>query len=212
MLFPPLYPIIDTAVCRARGIAPLALAAACLRGGARVLQVRHKPAAADDGSQAFLELATELADRARAYGAMLIVNDRADIARLAGAGGVHVGQEDMPVDDVRRVLGTEATVGLSTHTEAQVDEALRTTATYVAVGPVFGTATKDTGYGPRGLGLVRYAGGRGTPIVAIGGVTLDNAASVIEAGASSVAVITDLLTGGDPEARVRAFRLALQDA
>jgi thiamine-phosphate pyrophosphorylase len=209
MLLPPLYPIIDTALCRARGIEPLALADACLRGGARLLQLRHKPVAAGDGSQAFLALATELAERARAYDAELIVNDRADIARLADAGGVHVGQEDMPVDDVRRVLGAEGIVGLSTHTEAQVDEALRTTATYVAVGPVFGTSTKDTGYAPRGLELVRYAARRGKPIVAIGGVTLDNAASVIEAGASSVAVITDILTGGDAEARVRAFLEAL---
>ena len=87
---------------------------------------------------------------------------------------------------------------------AQVDEALRTTANYVAVGPIFGTATKDTGYTARGLDLVRYAAGRGKPVVAIGGITLDNARSVLEAGATALAVITDLLQG-DPESRTRAF-------
>ena len=92
----------------------------------------------------------------------------------------------------------------------QVDEALRTAADYVAVGPVFGTATKDTGYSARGLELVGRAAGRGKPVVAIGGITLARAPEVIGAGAGSVAVITDLLSGGDPESRVREYIRALQ--
>jgi thiamine-phosphate pyrophosphorylase len=135
----------------------------------------------------------------------VIVNDRADICVMAGCAGVHVGQEDLTVDEVRRIVGDGAIVGLSTHNRDQIDAALATTATYVAVGPIYGTTTKDTGYDARGLELVRYAANRGKPIVAIGGITLERALAVLQAGASAVAVITDVLTGGDPEARARAF-------
>jgi len=198
---PVLYPIIDSDVCRARGLDPVAVARACLAGGARVLQLRCKGLP----SGAFLALAEELVLAARPAGAEIIVNDRADIARLSGAAGLHVGQEDLSVDDARAITGPAAIVGLSTHDRRQVDDALAGPATYVAVGPIFGTATKETGYTARGLELVRYAAGRGKPIVAIGGITLERAALVVEAGASAVAVIGDLLIDGDPEARTRAF-------
>lgn len=144
-------------------------------------------------------------ERARPYAAAVVVNDRADLARMAGAAGVHVGQDDLPVEDVRAVLGGEAIVGISTHDQAQIDAALGSTASYIAVGPIFGTATKDTGYGARGLDLVRYAARGDKPVVAIGGITLERAPSVFDAGAASVAVISDLLVGGDPEARARRF-------
>ncbi len=104
-----------------------------------------------------------------------------------------------------RSLGPDAIVGLSTHTDAQIAAAARTTATYIAVGPIYGTATKDTGYTARGLDLVRMAATTGRPVVAIGGITLARAPEVLEAGATSVAVISDLLTDGDPELRVRLF-------
>jgi thiamine-phosphate pyrophosphorylase len=139
----------------------------------------------------------------RAAGASVIVNDRADVAVMSGAAGVHVGQEDLSVEEARRVVGP-GIVGLSTHTARQVDEALATSATYVAVGPIFATSTKATGYDPQGLDLVRLAAGRGKPVVAIGGITLATAAIVLAAGASSAAVISDL-TVGDPEARVREY-------
>jgi thiamine-phosphate pyrophosphorylase len=197
---PFLYPIVDTAVCAARSLDPVALSRTYLLAGARVLQLRHK----DASSGEFLTLADAVRRQAREFGALLIVNDRADIALLSGAHGVHVGQDDLTVADVRRVLGADAIVGLSTHTEAQVDDAARTSATYVAVGPIFGTQTKDTGYRARGLALVRYAARRGRPVVAIGGITLENARQVVEAGATGLAVITDLLNG-DPGARARAF-------
>ena len=199
------YPIIDAAICEARGLAARDVAAACLRGGARLLQLRVK----SGPSASFLELADAVVSQARSVGATVIVNDRADIARAAGAGGVHVGQDDLPPAAVRGVLGA-GLIGLSTHDARQVDAALASEADYIAVGPIFETGTKETGYTARGLDLVRHAAGRGKPVVAIGGITLERAPAVIAAGASMVAVITDLLATGDVEARVRASIDALE--
>jgi thiamine-phosphate pyrophosphorylase len=196
-----LYPIIDTALCAIHGLEPEALAAACVSGGARLLQLRDK----DESSARVTRLAARIVAVAHAAGAKVIVNDRADIALLSGADGVHVGQDDLPVDAVRALVGREAIVGVSTHDREQIDAALAGDASYVAVGPVFATATKDTGYTPRGLDLVRYAAGRGKPIVAIGGITLERAEEVAAAGASALAVISDIFVGSDPQARVRAF-------
>jgi thiamine-phosphate pyrophosphorylase len=204
---PFVYPIIDTGGCLARGWDPTALADACLRGGARILQLRDK----SGSSAAFLALADAIAGRARECGAALIVNDRADIARMSGAAGVHVGQEDLGVEDVRRIVGRTSVVGASTHDAAQIDRAASSESTYVAVGPIFETATKETGYSARGLELVRYASRRGKPVVAIGGITLDRVEAVVKAGAAGLAVITDLLTGDDPERRTRAFIARIDD-
>jgi len=199
-----LYPIVDHAVCAARGVAVNDLALSCFRGGARVIQLRVK----SGPSARFLDLASELIAAARTFDAAVIVNDRADIARMAGAAGVHVGQDDLPPDAVRAVF-PEGVVGLSTHDRAQVDLALASAADYVAVGPIFATATKETGYSARGVALVAAAAARGKRVVAIGGIDLERAPQVLEAGADSVAVIGDLFTGGDPEARVRAYLRAL---
>lgn len=200
------YPIVDSAVCAARGMEPRAVAEACLKAGVRLIQLRVKTGS----SAAFLALADEIVAIAHAAGARVIVNDRPDIARMSGADGVHVGQEDLPVEAVRRVLG-RGLIGLSTHTGAQIDEALAGQVDYVAVGPVYDTTTKDTGYGERGLGLVRRAAGRGKPIVAIGGIDPARAPEVIAAGASAVAVITGLLNG-DPEDRAREFLQTVGEA
>jgi len=197
----PLYCIVDRDVCQARGLDPLALTDALLSGGARLLQIRDKTAS----SAARLALADALVRRCHAAGARLVVNDYCDIARLSGADGVHVGQEDLSVEDARAILGADAIVGVSTHDDAQVAAAARSSATYVAVGPIYGTSTKNTGYTARGLDLVRLAARSGKPVVAIGGITLDRAPDVLAAGAASVAVISDLLATGDPEARVRAY-------
>ncbi len=196
----PLYVIVDTALCAARGLDPLTLSEAFLRGGARLIQLRDK----SPSSSARLSLADDLVRRAHAVGAAVVINDRADLARLSGADGVHVGQDDLTVEEVRGVVGPEAVVGASTHDEAQIAVAARTSASYIAVGPIYGTSTKDTGYSARGLDLVHLASASGKPVVAIGGITLERAPEVVDAGASSVAVISDLLTG-DPEARVREF-------
>ena len=196
-----LYPIIDTGICAARRLDPVALAGAYLDGGARILQLRDKHAS----SAVSLALTDRIVASASHHDAVVIVNDRADIARLSGAAGVHVGQDDLGIPDVRRLLGPGFIVGISTHDEPQIDEALASAATYVAVGPVFSTATKETGYTARGLDLVRYAANRGKPVVAIGGITVGRAASVLEAGATGLAVITDLLSATDPEHRTREF-------
>jgi thiamine-phosphate pyrophosphorylase len=141
----------------------------------------------------------------------VIVNDRPDLARLSGAAGVHVGQDDLPPRAARDLLGPAASVGVSTHTPAQIDAAIREPISYLAIGPVFGTATKATGYDAGGLDLVRAAarGASGVPVVAIGGITLDRAPAVIAAGAAAVAVIGDLLVDGDPARRVAAYCRAL---
>ena len=168
------------------------------------MQLRHK--SGESGS--FLDLAERVVAVAHEGGARVIVNDRADIAMLSKADGVHVGQEDLAVAEVRAIVGPDAIVGLSTHTREQIDRALQSDASYIAVGPIFATSTKQTGYDARGLELVAAAAGRGKPVVAIGGITLANASSVISAGASAVAIITDLLPSGDLgeiEVRVRTF-------
>jgi thiamine-phosphate pyrophosphorylase len=201
----PLYAIVDTSLCASRGIDPRALTDGLLRGGARLIQLRDKSAS----SAGRLALAEDLTRRAHSAGARLVVNDRADIARLSGADGVHVGQDDLSVDEARMIVGDEAIVGVSTHDEAQVAAAARTSATYIAVGPIYGTATKDTGYTARGLDLLRVARASARPLVAIGGITLDRASEVIGAGATSVAVISDLMAG-DPEERVRQFLRRLE--
>ena len=142
-------------------------------------------------------------------GAQIIVNDRADVAHLAGAAGVHVGQDDLAPDAARRLIGTDRIVGFSTHSTPQLDLAVEQPIDYVAVGPVFGTASKDTGYDAVGLQLVEEAAKRARPrglrVVAIGGITLDRAPDVIRAGADAVAIIADLMTSGDPRARVSQY-------
>jgi len=213
-MLPRLYPILDIDLCRARRLDPLAVLAAFLAGGARLIQLRDKTAAGAER----LAVADAVVRLVHAAGARLVVNDRADIARLTGADGVHVGQDDLAVEDVRRIVGPDALVGLSTHDETQIAAAARTSATYIAVGPIYGTATKETGYAARGLDLVRQAaravgpgsGQAGRPVVAIGGITLERAAEVVAAGAAAVAVISALLTD-DPAQAVRAFLQRLDE-
>ena len=178
----------------------MAVLDAFLAGGARLVQVRAKSLSSRD----WLALADAAVARVHAAGGRVIVNDRPDIARLSGADGVHVGQDDLSVDDARAIVGPGSVVGISTHDAAQVDAALASTATYIAVGPIYATATKDTGYAARGLALVRRAADGPKPVVAIGGITLERAAEVIAAGAASVAVISDLLRD-DPAEMVRRF-------
>ena len=200
---PILTAIVDVDVAERAGWTPLDLACAFLDGGAELIQLRAKRLAAEP----FLRLADYIVSLGREYDADIVINDRVDLARLSGAAGVHVGQDDLPPGEARQLLGPDAIIGFSTHSPAQLAAAVQEPVTYVAVGPVFGTHTKNTGYSPVGLELVRYAAVQscGLPVVAIGGITLDTAASVVAAGATSVAVITDLLTSGDPTARVRAY-------
>jgi thiamine-phosphate pyrophosphorylase len=201
VLLPALNAIVDVDVAARFGFAPIEVAQAFLDGGARFLQLRAKQLS----GAAFLDAATAVVAAGHAAGAIVIVNDRADIAKLSGADGVHLGQEDLAPFAARAILGPDAIVGLSTHTEEQIDRARGQPISYLAIGPVFGTVTKSTGYEAVGLGMVARAATIGRPVVAIGGITLESAVSVIRAGAASVAVIGDLMTGRDPAGRTRAF-------
>lgn len=187
----------------AAGWQPLALAGAFFDGGATVVQLRAKQLA----SGPLLDLAEALVSRGCPYGVQIIVNDRVDVAVLSRAAGAHVGQDDLPPADARAQLSPGAILGLSTHDTAQFSRALQAPATYIAVGPVFGTRSKDTGYAAVGLELVRAARALGPaiPLVAIGGITLETAPAVLDAGATAVAVIGDLLATGDPRARVEQY-------
>ena len=184
------------------------MARAFLSAGVRLLQLRAKAW----GSGAFLDLAHAVVADAEAAGAVVVVNDRADVAAMSGAHGLHVGQDDLRPLDARQVVGSASWLGLSTHTEAQWVAALGEPISYLAIGPVFDTGTKATGYRAVGLDAVRLAvtsaATRGLPVVAIGGITLERAPRVIACGATAVAVIGDLLSAA-PEARAREFLRAL---
>lgn len=184
------------------------LAKAFLDGGAPLVQIRAKHAP----SGVLLELCDDIVAAAQSYRVPIIVNDRADLALMSGAAGTHVGQDDLAPADARTLLGAEAIVGYSTHTPAQVVAASREPVTYLAIGPVFGTRTKATGYDAVGPGMVSEAVrlSKGLPVVAIGGITLETAPAVMEAGASAVAVISDLVGHGNPRERVAAFVRALR--
>jgi thiamine-phosphate pyrophosphorylase len=183
----PFYPILDTQTVARRGIDLVAAAAAILEAGARILQFRHKGFFSRD----VFRQAGEIGALCRQAGALFVVNDRADIARLLNA-GLHLGQDDLAPVDARRVLG-DAIIGFSTHNEEQLLAATDQPVDYLACGPIFGTSSKlnpDPVVGVDGLRRLRPWTAR--PMVAIGGITRANAKSVIEAGADSVAVIGDL--------------------
>ena len=198
-MFPPLYAILDPSLI-STPILPLAenLSAA----GVRLMQLRDKRAS---GAKMFAQ-SRELAFALEALGVRFIVNDRADVALLAGSGGVHVGQDDLPVDDARRIVGAAAWVGVSTHNIQQFREASATSADYIAVGPIFPTASKQNPDPAVGLALLREVRRlTSKPIVAIGGITVEVAGDVFRAGADSVAVIRDLLSADDPAVRAREY-------
>jgi thiamine-phosphate pyrophosphorylase len=189
MRLPRLYPILDTESLQTRGISIETAAAAFLDGGASILQIRHK----SHWSRDAFEAAKHVARLCREQGATLIVNDRADIALLLEA-GVHVGQDDLPPREVRKVMGTDAIIGFSSHNVQQLCAAGGEPVDYVAVGPVFGTASKQNPDPIVGVEEVRRCRALiEKPLVAIGGITLENALDVLRAGADSVAVIAGLI-------------------
>ncbi len=197
LALPPLYAIVDPLDT---GRDPVELAAALLGGGARLVQLRLKTATSRD----LLAAARALRGLCDAAGALLIVNDRADVARAADADGVHLGQDDLPVAAARRILGPEAIVGVSTHDVAQARTAAAAGADYLGVGPIFTTTSKANALPARGgalLGAVRAA--VTVPLVAIGGITPDSAAMVRAAGADAVAMIGALVRADDVAAAVR---------
>ena len=201
---PRLYAIIDPS--QTKSVDPLDVADTLLSAGVRLIQYRGKT----DSSGRLFDICSAMAERVRDAGGVFIVNDRADLARITGADGVHVGQEDLPVEEARRVLLAGQRVGVSTHTRTQFEEAEITSADYIAFGPIFPTGSKE--HPDPVVGLERLCEMRELTrksLVAIGGITLDNAASVIESGADSVAVIHDLLAADDIGAQARKFLQAL---
>ena len=203
---PRLYAIIDPA--RAGGRPPAVVARELFSAGVRLIQFRDKHAS----SRQLYETCAELMELLQDSGCCLIVNDRADVARATEAEGVHLGQDDLPVEMARRVLAPDQWIGCSTHSVGQVVEADRSTADYIAFGPIFPTASKenpDPVVGLEGLREARRATGK--PLVAIGGITLQNAREVLTAGADSVAVIGDLFAGPDIGGRAREFLSVLRD-
>jgi thiamine-phosphate pyrophosphorylase len=212
MNFPKLYAITD------RGLSNSTheeIVRQLLAGGARLIQLRDKEASAKD----LLEAARACAPLTRAAGARLIVNDRADVALTADADGVHLGQDDLSVEEARELLGPDKLVGVSTHSLEQARRALETSADYIAVGPVYATSTKENPDPVVGLELVRRVRElTERPLVGIGGITPARAPEVIAAGADSVAVISalyplenlrDLTARPDIAGRTREFLAAL---
>jgi thiamine-phosphate pyrophosphorylase len=170
--------------------------------GVRLLQYRNKMAS----SRELLDSSRDLASLLALHGVTFVVNDRPDVAVLAGASGVHVGQDDLEVEQARALVGREHCVGVSTHNIEQFRKAAATSADYIAVGPVFATASKvnpDPVIGTELIRRVRTLTSK--PIVAIGGITLETAASVLEAGADCVAVISDILRAPDLGKRARQY-------
>jgi thiamine-phosphate pyrophosphorylase len=186
---PKLYPIIDSA-CFSTTQALLEFGAQLLAAGCSLLQYRNKTASGRDMLQQAKAL-RQIVPKTT----LLIMNDRADICLLAGSDGVHVGQDDLSPEGVRMVIGDALWLGISTHNPEQLKEATQKPVNYVAVGPVFATSSKlkpDPVIGLEGVRLAKQLVDK--PLVAIGGITRENCRSVIEAGADSVAVISDLLT------------------
>jgi thiamine-phosphate pyrophosphorylase len=199
LVFPRLYAIIDPTLLTN---SELDLAEALAASGVELIQYRSKTAT----SRQFFEIARQLSSSLGPRGVRLIVNDRPDIALLAGAGGVHVGQDDLSVEDARAVCGPDRWVGFSTHTLEQVATADATSADYIAFGPIFPTATKKNPDPVVGTELLRKARLlTKKPLVAIGGITLERAAEVYRAGADSLAVIRDLICTPNPAVRAREY-------
>jgi len=204
---PRLYAIVDAE--RIGSASPLAICRILLDAGVRLIQYRDKKASA----RGLFEACRQLQVSVRQAGGIFIVNDRADVALAVGADGVHVGQGDLPVELARRVVGKRILIGTSTHASEQVREADETSADYLAFGPIFPTQSKanpDPVVGLAGLREARKLTRR--PLVAIGGITLENAPSVIAAGADSVAVIRDLVQAPEVAQRAREFLRVCEEA
>jgi thiamine-phosphate pyrophosphorylase len=197
---PFLYPILDAELLAGR---PCGAAVAQLaRGGARIVQLRAKGVS----DRVLFALAQEALGAARESSILFVVNDRPDVALMLGADGVHLGQDDLPPAEARRLLGADAIVGWSTHSLEQLDHAADEPVDYVAFGPVFPTATKRDADPVVGLAALRAARARTVrPLVAIGGITADNARETAAAGADGLAVISGLLAAPDLAAATRAF-------
>jgi thiamine-phosphate pyrophosphorylase len=205
VVFPRLYAIIDRSLLQKSA---MEVAGDLIAAGVGLIQYRDKEISA----AGLFNVVQQLVARFEGSAARLIVNDRPDVAAMARAGGVHVGQTDLSPEDAREIVGPSCWVGISTHNLAQLQAAAAGTADYIVVGPVFATRTKADPDPVVGVELIRVARSlTRKPIVAIGGITLDRAGDVFRAGADSVAVARDLLCAADPAARAVEYqRLAVR--
>jgi thiamine-phosphate pyrophosphorylase len=186
-------------------IDPARLSAA-LAGGVDLVQLRMK----DAGDDAILREAEGVRAACARAGALFLLDDRPDLVAAAGADGVHVGQDDVPVPHARTLVGPDRLIGLSTHTPAQVDAAAAAEVDYIGVGPVHATPTKP-GRPATGLGLVAHAAAHAAhPAFAIGGIAPDTIGAVVAAGARRVAVVRAITEAADPEAAARTLRAAVE--
>lgn len=203
----PLYAIADTL-----GRAELAwheLTRQMCAGGARLVQLRFKAQSTRD----FLSIASQARAICQQHSCLLLINDRADIARAVDADGLHIGQDDLPYAAARRVLGPDKIIGVSTHDAAQAVAAEREGADYIGFGPLFGTQTKATGYTARGLDQLREIRAQTSlPIVAIGGISAECAPAALAAGADAVAMISNIILSQQVEAKVRRLLRDLSPA
>jgi thiamine-phosphate pyrophosphorylase len=199
LVLPRLYVILDAGLLT---VPEAQCAQELADAGVRLLQYRNKQASARE----LFESSKKLVSLLGPLKVSVVVNDRADVAALAGANGVHVGQEDLGVEKARHVVGTEKLVGASTHNVEQFQHAASSSADYIAVGPIFPTGTKlnpNPVVGTEFIRKVRLLTDK--PIVAIGGITLERAPEIIESGADSVAVISDILRDPEPGMRARQY-------
>ena len=196
-MFPSLYAILDPSLTPE----PAGFARKIADAGVQLIQLRDKRGSSRRIHEEVRELMI-----LQARGVRIIVNDRPDIAAIAGASGVHVGQDDLPVEEARKICKPPLWVGVSTHNLNQFREAEASSADYIAIGPVFPTGTKENPDPVVGLELLRAARQlTRKPLVAIGGITIESAAEVYAAGADSVAVIRDLAVATDPQERAREY-------
>lgn len=177
-------------------------------GGIKIIQYREKKAA-KSSVEIFAECQA-IREMTRAAGVTFIVNDHVDVAMLVGADGVHVGQDDLPVAEVRRLLGPDKIIGLSTHSPAQAEEAVRLGADYIGVGPIFATRTKDDVCAPVGFSYLEWVRDNiSLPYVAIGGIKLHNIDEIVSRGARTICLVTEIVGAPDIVGRVHELQAAL---
>ena len=205
-MFSPLYAILDPELAAG----PLSdLSSQLAAAGVTLIQLRDKKSPAAQ----VLSRARELAALLTPLGVRFILNDRPDIAAIAVCGGVHVGQDDLPVEDARRIVGHSRWVGVSTHNLDQLRQAAATSSDYIAIGPIFPTSTKENPDPVVGLDFVRAARRlTSKPLVAIGGIALESAGEVYRAGADSVAVIRDIVAAKNPGERARQYLAVAEES
>lgn len=198
-MFPALYAILDPNLSET---SVSDLASQLAEAGVELIQLRDKQSSSSDIFNAARDVAAVLGPTNTRF----ILNDRPDIAAMIQCGGVHVGQQDLPVEDARKICGPSQWVGVSTHSLEQLRQADRTSADYIAIGPIFRTWTKENPDPVVGLDFIRAARAiTRKPLVAIGGITLEKAEDVFRAGADSVAIIRDLTAAKNPAGRAREF-------